>query len=278
MWDIVKSVLVFKRGILSLLAACAAHTCGLTQIAGNSAAVPQIIIDLPDNIPPEAVWVRYALYGPDGRGGRISKGEPLTTEANSPHYITIPALYAGTRARHGRLVLYAPGCQFAIFDLDLRSDSDVTKQFQCDPLPTKAVHGFLHPNEIPPHVGIAAEQKLDIAGYLDGNWLCEFFFQPWRGSNIAGGSCLGSEVPLGTVGQFDRAGNGIFGITIPDFTRDPVFGKFARKGKFGVIELALKEKKSGRALGTIKADNGLELGLNVQDEYRDPVIFTTVHN
>ena len=67
-------------------------------------------------------------------------------------------------------------------------------------------------------------------------------------------------------------------MTIPDFTRDPVFGKFARQGKFGVIELALKEKKSGRIVGTIKAGNSRELGLNVQQEYHDPVIFTTVNN
>jgi len=164
-----------------------------------------------------------------------------------------------------------------MYDLDLSSDSEITKQFQCDPLPSKTVHGFLRPEEIPRNIGLA-EKKLDIAGYLDGNWVCEFFFQPLPESTIEAGSCLGSDIPLGTVGQLDPARKGIFEMTIPDFTRDPVFGKFARQGKFGVIELALKEKKIGRSLGTIKADNSPELGLNVQDEYRDPVTFTTVRH
>lgn len=208
--------------------------------------------------------------------GKISSGEALRTESNSRHYIT--ALYAGTAARHARLRIYAPGCQFAIYDLDLGSDFEITKQFQCNPLSTKTVHGFLHPDEVPSRIDVAAEKKLDMAGYLDGNWVCEFFFQPWPESTIEGRSFLGSDIPLGTVGQFDPAHNGIFEMTIPDFTRDPAFRRFTRQGKLDVIELALKEKKSGRSLGTIKADNGAELGLNVQDEYRDPVIFTTVHN
>ena len=52
---------------------------------------------------------------------------------------------------------------------------------------------------------------------------------------VEAGSCLGSAIPLGTVGQLDPARKGIFEMTIPDFTRDPVFGKFARQEKFGVI-------------------------------------------
>jgi hypothetical protein len=165
-----------------------------------------------------------------------------------------------------------------MYELDLASNSAITKQFQCNPLVTKTVHGFLHPNEIPPHIGVVAEKKLDIAGYLDGNWVCQFFFQPWPESTIAGGSCLGSDIPLGTVGELDPAHNGIFEMTIPDFTRDPVFGKFVRQGKFGVIGLSLKQKKSGHILGAIKAGDSPELGLNVQEEYHDPVMFTIVHN
>lgn len=63
-------MLVYKRSVLLLLVICAALTCAFTQVVGTSAAVPQIIIDLPDNIPPEAVWLRYALYGPAGSGGQ----------------------------------------------------------------------------------------------------------------------------------------------------------------------------------------------------------------
>jgi hypothetical protein len=269
-------VFVSKRIALPLLVICAAHACGFAQMAPSAAAAPRIIIELPDDLPPETVWVRYALYGPDGSGGKISRGETLRAESNSRHYFA--ALFGGAHAQYARFVIYAPGCQFAMYDLELGSDSDITKQFECDPLPTKRVHGFIPPNEIPPNIDLAGK-KLDIAGDLDGNWVCEFFFRPRRETTvIEAGSCLGSDIPLGTLGELDRAGNGFFEIAIPNFTRDPVFEKFARQGKFGVIELPLKEKGFGRGLGTMKAADGPELGLNVQVEYHDPVIFTTVHH
>ena len=55
------------------------------------------------------------------------------------------------------------------------------------------------------------------------------------------------------------------------------FDRFGRNGRFGVIELALKDKKIGRVLATIKAEDGPESGLNVRGDYRDPLIFTRVH-
>jgi len=119
---------------------------------------------------------------------------------------------------------------------------------------------------------------VDIAAYEDGDWVCRFFFQPRpEATIIQSGSCLGSEIPLGTVGEIDPARGGNFEITLPDFTRDPVFDKFGEHGKFGVIDLALREKKIGRVLATIKPEDGPDRGLNVQDEYREPLTFTTGH-
>jgi hypothetical protein len=82
---------------------------------------------------------------------------------------------------------------------------------------------------------------------------------------------------LGIVGEINPGHGGSFDITVPDFTQDQVFDRFARHGRFGVIELALKEKKIGRTLATIKVEGEPELGLNVQGDYRDPVVFTRVH-
>jgi hypothetical protein len=140
----------------------------------------------------------------------------------------------------------------------------------------RTIHGFLSPNEIPTNTYLA-EKKLDVTGYLDGDWVCRFLLQQRHGATIIeAGSCLSSGIPLGTVGQIDPAQDGAFEITFPDFTRDPVFDKFVRGGKFGVIQLALKEKKIGRTLATITATDAPEFGLNVQAEYRDPVIFAAV--
>jgi hypothetical protein len=264
---------VRKRAILPLLLVFAVPSCGFAQQAAPS--TPQdIIIELPRNIQPEKVWIRYMLSGPDG-GGRISGGERTKVEANQ---YSIPAIYGGVPAQHARMVLYAPGCQFATYDLDLGGKSETTRAFQCDPLPSKKVHGFLNPEEFPTTID-PAEKKLDIEGDLDGAWVCEYFFQPWpEQTNAIFGSCLGSTVPLGGLGRLDLADKGMFEMTSPDFTRDPVFERFARKGKFGVIKLTLKEKKFERALTTIRAEDSPELGLNVQANYPDLVIFTRVHH
>jgi hypothetical protein len=268
-------VFVYKRIVLSLLVICIAPNCGFAQGARDAAVTPQIIIDLPDDVPPETVWVRYALYGPDGSGGRISQGERLKAEPNFRHYIS--AVFGGAPARYAKIVIYASGCKLAAYDLDLESGSDITEQFRCDSLPTRTVRGFIRPDKIPSNTYLA-EKKLEIAAYEDGDWVCRFFFQPRpEATIIQGGSCLGSEIPLGTVGEIDPARSGNFEITIPDFTRDPVFDKFGEHGKFGVIDLALREKKIGRVLVTIKPEDGPERGLNVQDEYREPLTFTTGH-
>ena len=264
-----------RRGIaFSLFVIIAVCTAGFAQSPSTTAIAPRITIYLPGDIPPQVVWMRYAMYGPEG-SGRISQGETLRAESNYRPYIS--AVFDGAPGRHAKIVIYAPGCQFAAYDLDLERGSDITEQFRCDPLPTRTVHGFLAPDKIPSNTYFA-EKKLDIAAYEDGSWICRFFLQLRREvTTILVGSCLGSEVPLGLVGEIDPARGGNFEVTIPDFTRDPVFDKFGEHGKFGVIDLSLREKKIGRVLATIKPNDGPERGLNVQDEYREPLTFTTHH-
>jgi hypothetical protein len=51
---------------------------------------------------------------------------------------------------------------------------------------------------------------------------------------------------------------GDFDITIPDFTRDPLFkgpGDASGFGNFGLIEFVLRDKKIGRGLASIKSEN-----------------------
>jgi hypothetical protein len=266
---------VCARIITSLLLMAAASGGSFPQnVPPSHTAAPRIVINLPVNIAPEAVWVRYTLYGPKG-SGRISGGSTLKLEPKSRHY-DIVAVFDGAPAWYAKVVMYAPGCQFATYDLDLSSGSDITEQFQCESLSTKTVHGFLPPNDIPTNTYFA-EKKLDVVGYLDGNWVCRFFLQQRHGETIIeAGSCLGSVIPLGTIGQIDPAQGGVFEMTLPDFTCDPVFGRFGSSGKFGVIQLALKEKKTGRGLATITANDAPEFGLTVQGEYPEPVMFRPV--
>lgn len=271
---IVEYMAVHKAIVFPFLVVLAICTVGFAQSPRTTAIAPRITIYLPGDIPPQVVWMRYAMYGLEG-SGRISQGAILAADPNYRHYIS--AMFDGAPARYAKIVIYAPGCQFAAYDLDLESGSDIAEQFRCDSLPSRTVHGFLDPDKIPSNTFLA-EKKLDIAAYQDGGWICRFFLESRREeSTIQGGSCLGSEVPLGLVGEIDPARGGSFEVTIPDFTRDPVFDKFGEHGKFGVIGLFLREKKLERVLAVIKPNDGPERGLNIQDEYRKPLTFTTEH-
>lgn len=242
--------------------------------AGMAEAVPRITVSFPDNIPAQAVWLRSALYG--RAGGRISRGETLKVEPNARHY-EIAAVVGGTPAQEAKVVIFVPGCQFGVYDVDI-DGSDLAEEFRCEPLPSKTVHGWLDPKKIPSN-RYFAEKKLDITGYFTADWVCDFFLHPRRGTSIPeGGSCLSSGISLGTVGQLDPAEGGTFTITIPDFTRDPVFDKFGTDRKIGVIQLSLTEKNIPHTLAAIKAADAAESGLNVKVEYRDPVVFTPVRN
>ncbi len=242
------------------------------NVGARAAGAPRITIELPDNVPSDTVWIRYVLTGP-GSSGAVVRRQP-----NVRQYV-IEAMIGGMPARHAKIVVYAPGCQFKAYALHLDGASDISKHFECDPLPSKTVHGFLAPAEIPSGI-FPGEKKLSIVGELEPYWVCDFFLQQRRGGAvIVAGSCLSVGIPLGRVGDLDPANGGNFEITIPDFTRDPLFqgtDEVTRAGDFGVIELFLEDKMIGRGLGGMKPENaGSRSGLNVENEYPDPVLFTT---
>ena len=152
------------------------------------------------------------------------------------------------------------------------------EQFVCEALPTRTVHGFVTPAEIPPSI-VPGEKKLDIVGELEADWMCDFFLRQSEGASVGFvGSCLVPSVPLGCVGELDIANEGAFEITIPDFARDPLFKGSAEgsDGVFGTIILAIRDKKVGRTLGAITVVSAPGSGLRVESDYADPIAFAIV--
>jgi hypothetical protein len=248
--------------ILILIAIGWTH-CFSQQNDGPKA--PRIIIKLPDNVAPGSVWIRYLV------DRRISRGEPIRVQGDSREYLILRPRGPDGQPENVKIVLYSSGCKFKIYDLALVGVSDLEEPFQCDPLPTKTLRGFISPNEIPRATYSATEKRLDVAGELEADWICSFFLQP------NGGSCLGSGVPLGRVGILDPAEGGRFEITIPDFSRDPSF-KLATgwKSEFGTIEMGLHDRTVGVVLGGIMPmDSTLgRRALIVQADYPDTIVFT----
>jgi hypothetical protein len=197
----------------------------------------------------------------------------------------------GQPARSARIYIYAPGCQFKIYDFELNDASEFAQRFECVPLPTKVIRGFIPPMEIPLNF-FSKRTELDISGELEANWICDNAFRQAAesGSQGVAGSCFVPSIPLGKVGQLNPADGGNFELRIPDFTQDPVFGSQVHEPTtnhfgwtdlsldFGSIELSLKDEQVGRSVGTIDATDfsGPDHGLEILTEYPDLVVFTRV--
>jgi hypothetical protein len=230
---------------------------------------PRLIIKLPDNIAPESVWINYLV------DRRISGTSLPGLQSNSREFVILCVRNSEGKPENTKVVMYSRGCEFKTYDLDLVGDADVEKRFRCDPLPTHTLHGFIPPGELPSTIYKQVEKRIDIVGKLEADWMFSFFTQPTQGG-FAGSILGGFSVPLGVIGTIDPDEQGKFEITIPDFTRDPIFAKW--KTQFGVIETGLRDKKVGASLGTIKPkDTSSRPGLNVQADYPDPVVFTKSH-
>jgi hypothetical protein len=194
---------VRSKTLLALILAVISAPLSFPQ--SESVTAPRIIIKVPEGIAPDAVWIRSLI------GRYITRGERMHLEGNSREYVIPRARNTSGQPENVKIVLYSPGCEFKVYDLNLIGDSDVEEHFQCDPLPTTTLHGFIPPTEIPRGI---ADRKIDVRGDLDADWICGFFLQP------TGGSCLGSDVPLGILGTIDPADKGKFELTIPDFGRE----------------------------------------------------------
>ena len=136
----------------------------------------------------------------------------------------------------------------------------------------KSIHGFMALTEIPP-ASFSHQTELVISGKLEANWICDDAFRRVGGD----GSCGVPSIPLGKVGTLNAIEDGKFGLTISDFTEDPVFR--SNSSNFGFLILSLKNQRVGCTVGAIFAtdSNGSKRGLEIQTDYPDPVVCTSVH-
>lgn len=128
-------------GLVVMLAT--ARPCLLAQNSTDDAIkYPRIVLKLPDNIASDKVTVWSLLLAQQGKTG------PVKPQKNVRQYI-IDANVEGQPAHSATLYVYSPGCQFNVYDYALSATSDIEQRFECVPLPTKTVHGFILPAEIP---------------------------------------------------------------------------------------------------------------------------------
>jgi len=253
---------VLKKVVAPMVLLLASY-CSPQNNPARVAGAPRVTITLPDSIEPQTVWIRYALVGPGGTGGRIQ------TIPNVRQYVV------DGNGHEVRIVVYAPGCQFGTYVVTPSDGSEGVERFECQTLATKTIHGHIDPEEIPRTIYSETEKRLDIVGELEADWICNFFFAPPHASNVKiGGSCLVPTVPLANLGVLDPARRGSFDIAIPDFGGDRAFR--SNDGlRTDYIEMALHDKTVGAVMGIIKPKSAPShpSGLKVQASYPEEMTF-----
>ena len=135
-----------------------------TGLAQQLSQLPQVVITPPAGLSPKALQVVYYMVGPFGGYG----GYNLPQE-NREDYL-INASVNGKAATGIKIVVYARGCDFATFDVPLKSDETVHKAYVCPNLPTVRMNGRI--------VGYQSLPKLtkpEIIVYYGALWTYGFF-------------------------------------------------------------------------------------------------------
>jgi hypothetical protein len=162
------------------------------QIPDNS---PAASISLPTDIPSETVQIRYFMTGSFGGYGGFIEPRPNQTDYE------IDASTQGKPSDSIKILVYATGCKFQTFDLDLLQVPNPKVRFACEPLPQIRIDG-----EIPS--ALMRHENAELNVHYMAFWASRFF-------GIADGPVTEFQVATTTP---DLDGN--FRVDIPDFSAD----------------------------------------------------------
>jgi len=226
----------------------------------------------------EVVDIRYEMVGDFGGYYSFVRPQP------DVHQYLIPASFENKPAREMTIVVYAPGCQFQALHFYLAVPApQVNRQFDCRPLRTLSIAGYIDPR------GLPSDRPLAIVAELEADWLCALFQLM---------DCLVPSVRLGQVGSIDAAARGDFEVSIPDFFADPLVNTIvsptapdffadplanaivsptAHPRGVGTVILVLRNEL-GQTVAAIrpKENTPENQWLTVQREYQTPTIFEKV--
>ena len=221
----------------------------------------RVIITLDPSVHSEDVDIRYKMVGDVGGYYSFVRPQPNVRQ----YFIT--ASFENKPAKEMAVAVYAKGCQFEGFEIDLATfEQEVKRQFNCQPLRTVRITGYIDPQELP------SDKPVAITADLEADWLCGFF-------HLA--DCLVPSVHLGQVGSIDPAADGNFEMAIPDFSVDPLVNSVTQPTtnalRVGTVLFVLRDKL-GRTVAAIrpKGSTPENRNLTIQREYPNPIVFEKV--
>jgi hypothetical protein len=249
-----------KLRLTALLALLTISTMTAQSGTASEQNASRVSITLDSSVHSEDVDIWYKMVGDFGGYYSFVRAQPNVRQ----YFIT--ASFEKKPAKEMTVVVYAAGCQFEAFEIDLAtSEQEIKRQFDCQPLGTVRITGYIDPQELP------SDKPVAITAGLSVDWLCGFF-------HLA--DCLVPSVHLGQVGSIDPVADGNFEMAIPDFSVDPLVNSVTQPTtntlRVGTVLFVLRDKL-GRTVATIRPKSTPEnQNLAIQRDYPNPIVFEKV--
>lgn len=242
----------------TLLSCILCSALPLTCSDDPTTQAPRVTIHLPVGVLSEKVFVSYMLTGPFGGSSADTSPNPNVTS------YSFSTSVEGKPARSAKIVVYAQGCKFKSFELELSPASDEDRYFECDPLPTLVLTGHFDPGQM-------ALKNPEIRAYYLADWMLPYF-------GIYDG--MVPQIDLGRAEFVGDPANGVFQISVPDVSRDPFVDKNSLPKTWevarGSFDLRLWDVTSRNSLRHLRAktDSSPVGGLAVKPSYPSVLEFT----
>ena len=205
------------RPLLAALIILISGHSGPTPRMQSPASLPAVSISLPANVPSETVQIRYFMSGSFGGYGGLIEPEPNLTAYE------IETSTQGKPANELKILVYAAGCEFQTFELDLSQLTNSKKQFVCDSLPRTRISG-----EVPGELMLNENAQLSV--HYMAFWANTFF-------GIKDGMVPDFQLVTATPDA-----DGHFLVDIPDFSADKTASSYQEDAG---LSFRLRDSKTG---------------------------------
>jgi len=220
------------RGLVVSLLLTLPGTCLIAQ-----SSVEETIFTVTVAPPTSAKDVQLRYVVTDSTGVRWESTE---AQANDDK-IAIRANTAGRTAKTFKAIAYAPGCQFATFNVEDLATGARQGDFHCEKLPSVTLRGK---TELPP-----GGQALEVEAMYVVRWASKFFGVP--GVSIS---------PL-SVAKATVETDGSFAVELPDLASDPLWDRLSHNA---TLMFFLMDSATGHRVAGLKAPAALSRGGNLK--------------
>jgi len=191
--------------------------------------IPKVMVSLPQGTDSSKVAITYFMSGPFGGYGNSMQQLPGLSA------YSFDAGINGAKAADIKIVAYAPGCSFGLFDLPVRGETDIKVLYACNALGTVPFTGKISPTK-------AFHGKDVFVDVVYHSNISDTFFRTADG--------LVTLIPVVTAIPDN---NGVFSVQLPDFLSDAANKTYPLQNTS--FRFTLRDKKTLNVIATLSINH-----------------------